>query len=441
MKISRCSEYATFGTHELSTNMIKALKDRKACLMANHGQVAFGENLSKAFELAQEVENICHQYIIALKMGEPKNLSLAEMKKILEKVKNYKKAVSYMTKVGEHITLDIIGTTKEYDPSVFEKVINDIAKAAKVTILNISKYKFEPQGFTILALLAESHISFHTFPEKGIISFDFFTCGKVSPSVAIDIIKKEFEHKRIVKKEFNRDTKSLYHDIYSSPGLQKSYVVNDVLEDFKSKVGQHIEILDLEQFGKSLFIDGEIQVASTDEHLYSSTFVGSGLNLNKDNERAAIIGGGDGGVARECISKNFNFIDWYELDPEVVDVCNKHLGDIGKKATEKNSVKCVWGDAFESIKSVSDDTYDHIFVDLNDDQFCIDLAAKNMDSLVRILKPKGVITAQVGSQDKKPQQVENWLNVFNQNFGNAKLSRVYIPSFDCSWNFSSSINH
>ncbi len=86
----RCSEYATFGTHELSVNMIKALKDRKACLMANHGQVAFGENLSKAFELAQEVENICHQYIIALKMGEPKILSFAEMKKILEKVKNYK---------------------------------------------------------------------------------------------------------------------------------------------------------------------------------------------------------------------------------------------------------------------------------------------------------------------------------------------------------------
>ena len=86
----RCSEYATFGTHELSVNIIKALKDRKACLMSNHGQVAFGENLSKAFELAQEVENICQQYVIALKMGEPKNLSFAEMKKILEKVKNYK---------------------------------------------------------------------------------------------------------------------------------------------------------------------------------------------------------------------------------------------------------------------------------------------------------------------------------------------------------------
>ena len=148
-----------------------------------------------------------------------------------------------MIKVGEHITIDIIGTSKEYDPSVYEKVINKIAKAADVTILNISKYKFEPQGFTILALLAESHISFHTFPEKGIISFDFFTCGKISPSIAIDIIKTEFDHKRIVKKEFNRDTRSFYHDIYSSPGLKNSYVLKDVLEVFKSKVCQHIVIL------------------------------------------------------------------------------------------------------------------------------------------------------------------------------------------------------
>ena len=56
-----------------------------------------------------------------------------------------------MTKVGEHITLDIIGQQKNMIHLYYEKVINDIAKAAKVTILNISKYKFEPQGFTILA--------------------------------------------------------------------------------------------------------------------------------------------------------------------------------------------------------------------------------------------------------------------------------------------------
>ena len=87
----KCAKYATFGTQELSDNIIDALEDRKACLMSNHGQVAFGENLESAFELAEELENICHQYINTIKLGEPKILSSSEMDVILEKVKNYKK--------------------------------------------------------------------------------------------------------------------------------------------------------------------------------------------------------------------------------------------------------------------------------------------------------------------------------------------------------------
>ena len=87
----KCADYATFGTEELSQNIIKALEDRKACLMSNHGQVAFEKNLNKAFELAQEIENICQQYINALKIGKPKILSDNEMIKILGEIKNYKK--------------------------------------------------------------------------------------------------------------------------------------------------------------------------------------------------------------------------------------------------------------------------------------------------------------------------------------------------------------
>ena len=87
----KCADYATFGTEELSKNIIKALNNRKACLMSNHGQVAFENNLEKAFELAQEIENICHQYINALKIGDPKILSFEEMKRISGMVKHYKK--------------------------------------------------------------------------------------------------------------------------------------------------------------------------------------------------------------------------------------------------------------------------------------------------------------------------------------------------------------
>ena len=87
----KCAKYATFGTRALSKNILVALKNRKACLISNHGQIAFEENISKAFELAEEVENISLQYITSLKLGKPKILSLKEMKIVLSKAKNYKK--------------------------------------------------------------------------------------------------------------------------------------------------------------------------------------------------------------------------------------------------------------------------------------------------------------------------------------------------------------
>ena len=86
----KCAKYATFGTRNLSKNILDALRNRSACLISNHGQIAFGENLDKAFELALEVENICNQYINALRIGIPKILSKKEMKIVLNKMKNYK---------------------------------------------------------------------------------------------------------------------------------------------------------------------------------------------------------------------------------------------------------------------------------------------------------------------------------------------------------------
>ena len=92
----------------------------------------------------------------------------------------------------------------------------------------------------------------------------------------------------------------------------------------------------------------------------------------------------------------------------------------------------------KSIKEIEDSKYDKIFVDLNDDQYCIDLAKKH-ERIKRILKKGGVITAQVGSFDKKPKQVDNWCKVLSKSLKNVKLTGAYIPSFDCNWNFASSI--
>ena len=86
----RCARYATFGTEQLSKNVIKALDNRNACLMANHGLIVGEKNLKFALKLTEEVENLSKQYLQILKSGKkPVLLSKNEMKKNIKKIKDY----------------------------------------------------------------------------------------------------------------------------------------------------------------------------------------------------------------------------------------------------------------------------------------------------------------------------------------------------------------
>jgi L-fuculose-phosphate aldolase len=87
----RCATYAEYGTQELSAAMLKAMRDREACLLANHGQIAFGDNLAKALWRAGEVETLCHQYWAALQAGKPVLLKERQMTTVLARFKTYGK--------------------------------------------------------------------------------------------------------------------------------------------------------------------------------------------------------------------------------------------------------------------------------------------------------------------------------------------------------------
>ena len=85
----RCAEYATFGTAKLSANIIKAMKNRSACLLANHGMVTAGVDLDKAMWAAIELETLARQYHHALLTGKPHILSKREMSLVLKKFASY----------------------------------------------------------------------------------------------------------------------------------------------------------------------------------------------------------------------------------------------------------------------------------------------------------------------------------------------------------------
>ena len=85
----RCADYATFGTQALSDNALAALRDRCACLLANHGMLVFGRTLEHMFALAVEFEALCEHYWRACQLGQPVLLSGEEMQAVLAKFATY----------------------------------------------------------------------------------------------------------------------------------------------------------------------------------------------------------------------------------------------------------------------------------------------------------------------------------------------------------------
>ena len=88
----RCAPYATYGTQETADNAVKALQDRNACLLANHGMIVVGPTLKKAMWLAVEVETLAAQYWRALQVGKPNILPKAEVNRVIDKFKSYGQA-------------------------------------------------------------------------------------------------------------------------------------------------------------------------------------------------------------------------------------------------------------------------------------------------------------------------------------------------------------
>ena len=113
-----------------------------------------------------------------------------------------KRNISY---IGVHIVADFWGAKIIESSRELKILLADAAKKGKNTFLKFALHKFSPRGITGVALLSESHISFHTWPEFEYTAIDIFTCGiKSKPEEALEFLKKELRPKslqvRIIKR-------------------------------------------------------------------------------------------------------------------------------------------------------------------------------------------------------------------------------------------------
>ena len=108
---------------------------------------------------------------------------------------------------SKHFLLELYRCDREKlnDESFLRCILNRAAKLANATVLNLISNKFEPQGVTAIALLAESHISIHTWPESNYSAVDIFTCGQnMLPELAsqhlIRALKAEEHFLRVIER-------------------------------------------------------------------------------------------------------------------------------------------------------------------------------------------------------------------------------------------------
>lgn len=103
------------------------------------------------------------------------------------------------TFAGSHLIIDLWEAEGLDDKVRIEKAMRDAVDAAGATLLHIHLHTFTPNGgISGVAVLAESHISVHTWPERGYAAFDVFMCGDAEPKKALKVLEQAFVPKRTI---------------------------------------------------------------------------------------------------------------------------------------------------------------------------------------------------------------------------------------------------
>jgi len=94
---------------------------------------------------------------------------------------------------GTHLIIEVVDGAGLDDEGRIQQAFRDCVETCGATLLHIHTHKFSPQGVSGVAVLAESHISVHTWPEIGYGAFDVFMCGDAEPWHAVDVLSRAFD--------------------------------------------------------------------------------------------------------------------------------------------------------------------------------------------------------------------------------------------------------
>ncbi len=222
----------------------------------------------------------------------------------------------------------------------------------------------------------------------------------------------------------------IHNDIFKQ-GMK----IEKKLAEVQSKF-QKIEVFQTKAFGNLLVIDGHGMLCDKDEFIYHEMMAHVPACTHKEPKRALVIGGGDGGSARELLRHPDIKVDMVEIDEEVVNLSKEYFPQIGD--WDNPRLNLIIGDGIEYVKETPADTYDLVLVDSTDPEGpATGLFDRNFYAHVfKILKDDGIVVAQGESWWIDMPLHKEIMGVIGEFFKIVMPYRFEMYSYPgCNWNF------
>jgi spermidine synthase len=320
-------------------------------------------------------------------------------------------------------------------------------------------------------VIAESHLSFHTWPEHGYIAIDYFTCGEeVDIHLTIDLMERALgpdhsertmhwrgeelagtcdarpkpgfgqrpetgppgapavsdiagERERWVT-EYHLDPASGRREL----GFQ--YLVVRDVHRRRSPI-QDIRVVEGTAYGRMLLLDGAMMTTERDEFVYHEMLAHIPLLLHPSPRRICIVGGGDGGLLREVLRHGgVEAVDLVELDPEVIAVCREYLPEVASRFDDPR-VTVHAEDGARFLSRSEGRRFDAVLVDSTDPVG----AAKALfeepfyREARRCLTPDGVFATQALSPWCQAAAQERMFSALGRAFGRVRAYHATVPTY------------
>ncbi len=324
-----------------------------------------------------------------------------------------------------------------------EKIVRRAINRGGLGLEHLHSHQFSPVGITVIAIVSESHLAIHTYPESGHVSVDIYTCSADSLTnerIWASLISAL--HPRRVQTlhvERGKDIVVQHQPQFSSRSTTGLKILYDIRRHLLHQRSQYqtIDIVDTRQFGKMLFLDGDVQIAEKDARLYNRALVDP-LGRGKQR-RAIILGGGDGGVLYEVLKLQPKQVVVVDIDRAVISAAQEYLTGICHGAFRDRRVRIVIGNVLKFLSKQQ--AADVVIYDLTSfPERLVELQRQTFLTTVlrrirRVLVPNGILTLQCGSALDK-QQLCLTKRYVRQYFPNVSFTETFISSYGEPWVFA-----